>query len=92
MAKYVICEALGYGSYRLEVSSPGIDRPLRTPSDFERNIERTVSVSYQAESGTESVEGKILETRNGAVCLQIGEELLCIPIHSIVNAKISVKW
>ncbi|MCM2279624.1 MAG: ribosome maturation factor RimP [Oligoflexia bacterium] len=29
-------EAVFHGAYELEVSSPGIERPLRTPKDFER--------------------------------------------------------
>ncbi|MBN2029016.1 hypothetical protein JW824_02125 [bacterium] len=87
------CEGLDYGSYRLEVSSPGIDRALRTSSDFERNIDRIISVSFQSEKGTEHIEGKILEVKNGSVYLQQVEgESLCIPIASIVNAKIRVKW
>jgi len=30
------------GRYTLEVSSPGLDRPLRTAPDFERNVGRTL--------------------------------------------------
>ena len=31
-------------SYVLEVSSPGLDRPLRTPRDFQRQLQRMVTV------------------------------------------------
>lgn len=31
-------------SYVLEVSSPGLDRPLRTPRDFQRQMRRLVTV------------------------------------------------
>ncbi len=33
-------------SYTLEVSSPGMTRPLRTPRDFERVLEKNVQVTY----------------------------------------------
>lgn len=33
------------GSYTLEVSSPGIDRPIRTPDDMRRNVGRRVEVT-----------------------------------------------
>lgn len=33
-------------SYTLEVSSPGMTRPLRTPKDFERVIEKNVQVAF----------------------------------------------
>ena len=86
------CDELPYGSYRLEVSSPGLDRPLRTVTDFQRNRERDVSISYQ--SGDERVKkvGKIAEVKNDSVYLQVNGESFCIPITSIVNAKLNLKW
>ena len=38
------------GSYRLEVSSPGFDRPLRRPDDFDRHVGREIRVDL-AEAG-----------------------------------------
>ncbi len=35
---------LGSGSYSLEVSSPGLERPLRTPTHFRRAVGATVSI------------------------------------------------
>ena len=39
------------GRYTLEVSSPGLDRPLTTPADFRRKIGRKIKLRY-AGSGT----------------------------------------
>ncbi|MFX0211506.1 MAG: ribosome maturation factor RimP, partial [Candidatus Hodarchaeota archaeon] len=39
-------EQIELGSYSLEVSSPGLDRPLKTEKDFQRNIGRTVSLMF----------------------------------------------
>lgn len=48
------------GRYTLEVSSPGIDRPLKSAADFRRKSGRLVSVRYETEDGqTENVEGVI---------------------------------
>ncbi|HLS54316.1 MAG TPA: ribosome maturation factor RimP, partial [Tissierellaceae bacterium] len=33
------------GSYYLEVSSPGLDRPIKTDMDLERNLNREVEIS-----------------------------------------------
>lgn len=38
-------DALGEAPYTLEVSSPGVDRPLSTPDRFRRNVGRLVSVA-----------------------------------------------
>lgn len=35
-------------SYILEVSSPGLDRPLKKPRDFERNIGKEIEISLYA--------------------------------------------
>jgi ribosome maturation factor RimP len=39
------------GRYRLEVSSPGVERPLRTPAQFSRAVGETVLVRLQPGSG-----------------------------------------
>lgn len=39
---------------RLEVSSPGIDRPLRTPSDFERFVGEVIDITLKAPMGSAS--------------------------------------
>lgn len=65
------------GRYTLEVSSPGIDRPLRTAADFRRKTGRTVSVRFKAEEGTaEIVEGVIGEVDEHSVT--VGERQLAI--------------
>jgi ribosome maturation factor RimP len=46
--------AFGGGTYELEVSSPGIDRPLRTQHDFEKFKGREVRIhTFRALSGEE---------------------------------------
>lgn len=37
-------EAMGSGPYTLEVSSPGVDRPLGSPAQFRRNVGRLLTV------------------------------------------------
>ena len=46
------------GSYVLEISSPGLDRPLKKPRDFERSIGRLVEVrTYQPVEGCKEFTG-----------------------------------
>jgi len=42
--------------FQLEVSSPGLERPLTTIKDFNRNISRPVKVVYEIESENIAVE------------------------------------
>ena len=39
------------GGYQLEVSSPGLERPLRTPDHFQRAVGRTVSIRLHPSAG-----------------------------------------
>lgn len=48
-------------AYYLEVSSPGLDRPLKTEADFRRYEGQEVEVTlYQARDGVKRFQGKIL--------------------------------
>lgn len=48
-------------SYYLEVSSPGLTRPLKKPADFQRHLGEEVEVSlYQARNGRKRFEGELL--------------------------------
>jgi ribosome maturation factor RimP len=48
------------GRYTLEVSSPGLERPLRTPAQFQRFVGSTVAVKTRADvDGERRVEGSL---------------------------------
>jgi len=49
-------------SYILEISSPGLDRPLKTKRDFERNISKIVKIStFEPQENQRNFKGEILE-------------------------------
>jgi len=65
-------------SYMLEVSSPGVDRPIRTSDDFRRNSGRRVAVTCVKPDGAEhSVRGLLIGQDGDAVQLRTddGNEL-----------------
>lgn len=58
-------------NYTLEVSSPGIDRPLLKDRDFERYAGRIVDVHlYQAMDGTKQFSAELLGLRDNVVRLK----------------------
>ncbi len=68
-----IIEALDpiQGAYIFEVSSPGLDRPLKTDSDFERYAGETVDVSlYAAENGSKQFTGKLCPKNDGKIVIE----------------------
>lgn len=61
--------------YTLEVSSPGLTRPLKTAADYDRYAGETVEVSlYQARDGEKQLEGKLLGAAEDGFILRIGDE------------------
>ena len=61
------------GSYTLEVSSAGAERPLKRPSDFERFLGSPVLVkTYKPKDGRKEFAGVLAGYDNGAVLLDMG--------------------
>ena len=62
------------GFYYLEVSSPGIERELRTDEHINACIgERVLAKLYTAKDGTKSLEGVLSSYADGVVTLTVGE-------------------
>lgn len=58
------------GSYVFEVSSPGLDRPLKTEKDFIRYEGELVEVRlYKQLDGKKSFEGKLIGLKNGKISI-----------------------
>lgn len=77
------------GSYTLEVSSPGIDRPLVRPRDFERyaGFEAKVETATPIE-GRRRFRGKLLGLEGETVRLAMPEGTVALPAHSILKASL----
>lgn len=79
------------GSYRLEVSSPGIDRPLVRLKDFDdwQGYEARIDLDRMVE-GRKRFKGVLAGTEDGAVRLDIeGEsETALIPFEWVQSAKL----
>lgn len=77
------------GAYMLEVSSPGIDRPLRTPEHFERFSGEEASVKTRGPiDGRSSFTGTLAGTRDGAVLMVVDGAELSIPFDAIKRARL----
>jgi ribosome maturation factor RimP len=54
-------EGFDPGPYSLEVSSPGVERPLRDPRQFSRAIGERVKVKVRGVGGPSTIEGTLVE-------------------------------
>ncbi len=75
-------------SYVLEVSSPGLDRPLKTAQDFLRVVGRPVRLFLsQPFQGKIEYEGIIQEVKSDEVLLGIGTGQIGIPFRHIHKGR-----
>ncbi len=75
-------------AYTLEVSSPGLDRPLKAPLDYERVIGRRIKVSTNTPVNSKwEYAGELLNANEEAIVLKLDNgEKLQIPLSAINRA------
>lgn len=81
--------------YFLEVSSPGVERPLKTKEDFEKNIEKNINVKlYEQIEGEKEYEGILKSFQNDIATIEFKvktkSKQVEIPFEKIAKARIAV--
>jgi ribosome maturation factor RimP len=82
------------GRYQLEVSSPGLERPLRTPVHFERAVGSTVSIRLHAGAGEERrVAGTLSDTDDEGITVRLEDGgSVRVPYGDIERARTTFAW
>ncbi|MDB5985846.1 MAG: ribosome maturation factor RimP [Nevskia sp.] len=76
-------------AYRLEVSSPGLDRPLVTPAHFQRFKGEAVKVQMLVpQNGRKRFQGVIAECDVESVVLEAPEGRYVLPLADIERARL----
>lgn len=79
------------GSYTLEVSSPGLDRPLVKAADFDRFRGRTAKIeAHRSRAGRRRFQGRLAGVSEGEVRLETPEGPVSIALDDIARAKLIV--
>jgi ribosome maturation factor RimP len=83
-------------SYTLEVSSPGLDRPLRSEQEYRRCVGRLAKLSsYELVEGRRHWAGRIESVEGGVVSLRLEREggaLARIPFAKIAHGRLEVEF
>ncbi len=78
------------GPYNLEVTSPGIDRPLAKAQDFERFKGNRARIrTNRPVAGQKNFTGVLLGISEGRVNLQMTEQTIAIPLEDIAKARLA---
>jgi ribosome maturation factor RimP len=79
--------------YTLEVSSPGLDRPLRHEADYRRFAGRLAKiVTTEPIDGQSAFAGRIVGVDNGVVVLTEGRRTHRVPIGHIKRGQLAVEF
>jgi ribosome maturation factor RimP len=76
------------GPYALEVTTPGIERPLRRPQDFRRAIGQRVRVK----TPTGVVEGELRAAEDDEIAIASGADERLLPLAEVSAARTVVDW
>ena len=82
------------GSYRLEVSSPGLERKLYKGTDYERFTGEKVRITLrQPREGRKQFTGRLGGIAKGTVLLEVGGgEALRFPLEDIETARLVAEF
>ena len=82
-------EELLTGGYTLEVSSPGMDRILFKPSQFEASVGETIDVRLNFPfEGRKRIEGVLTGLDDDEAIVQVEEDEFLLPLENVARARI----
>jgi len=84
-------------AYRIEVSSPGLDRPLKNRQDFQRAVGKLVRITLlKPVRGEWVVVGRLLAVQDEEITLAVrarsGEHDLSLPWNILAKSKLEVEF
>jgi ribosome maturation factor RimP len=89
------------GHYTLEVTSPGLERTLRTPAHFQRSIGKIVAlrlrdiVAADGERSERRLQGELISADDHAATIRLDDAALTertVPYHKIDRARTVFTW
>jgi ribosome maturation factor RimP len=86
-------EASLANQYTLEVSSPGLDRPLRHEADYRRFAGRLAKVvTSEPIDGQSAFSGRLKGVEDGHVVLEEGRRTHRVPLAHVKRAQLAVEF
>ena len=81
------------GAYRLEVSSPGIDKPLRMLRQYEKNVGRRFKVIHQAPDSQLMLVGTLGAVEEERLTFQTDDGVtVTLDFSKIIESKEELHW
>ena len=83
-------------TYTLEVSSPGLDRPLKKEADYVKSVGKLVKLSsYEPVEGRRHWTGRLAAFEDGVLRLTLeneGDKVALIPLEKVSHGRLEVEF
>lgn len=80
------------GDYRLEVSSPGTNKPLEKSFEFRRSVGKNLNIDYRHDNELKSITGKLIAFEEDKITVQQKNDKFLISLSDIEKATIKLNW
>lgn len=81
----IFTENLIESAYVLEVSSPGIDKPLESAKDYQRNIGRKIRIAFSEAEKQKTCDGILEEVSETGIMVQIKKKVSLTINYAQIN-------
>jgi ribosome maturation factor RimP len=79
--------------YFLEVTSPGVERELKRPEDYQRNIGKLVQAKlYTPVEGLKLIKGTLVSYEEGVATIEMGAKMVTLNKEKISSIKLVGKF
>lgn len=78
-------------SYRLDVSSPGVDRPLIYLKQYQKHLNRLFEVEFKASDTSSTFKGRLISIEDEVLSFKSDKEIK-LKFSDIINAKVLVSF
>jgi ribosome maturation factor RimP len=79
-------------AYRLEVTSPGLERKLRRPSHYSKSLGREVVVKVADGDKKATLRGVLSDAGESSFTVESGDERLVVNYEEVLTAKTVFRW
>lgn len=79
-------------NYRLDVSSPGLSRPLKFIQQFPKHLNRKFNITYTESEETKKVKGKLVDVADNFLIIEKGKETIKIDFNTVKKAKVEISF
>jgi len=78
--------------FRLEVTTPGLDKTLESPFQFRKNIDRKLKINFSNGDGTQTITGTLIDADDTCVYIRDSGQDFNLRYDQINSAKVLISF